>query len=403
MATITPQGIQGKTLTEYLDQREQEYRGIFGQDLDVGAETPQGQIIGIDAQALSAADDSIVVTHGQLYIYSAYGQQLDGHFALLGIGRKAATPTLVSVDLTGEPATLIPAGTKAKSVQGDVFELRDDVQLDGTGQAVGVMSAIETGPIAVGIGELTKIVDLVPGWETVNNLVAGTPGENQESDAEYTARYLRSLAINARTPLESVEAAVLDVDNVIDANIAENDTSSPVIIDGETFAPHSIGVAVQGGVDTDIATAIQRKKTLGTGTNGDTITPIPQLTGSGAEGPTIDIRFWRVTEIRTLVNLEISLRAGFPANGIVAIKEAVRDYFSGDFQTTEGQFEADGIRIGEDVRKTRLFMPINSIPGHDVLSLELLEFGGSDTDILTVNFNERAVIESLDDITVTVV
>lgn len=403
MATITPQGPVKKTLSEYKADREQDFKDAFGADLNVDPETPQGQIIGIESQALSEADGAVIDASNQLSIFDAQGVQLDNLFALLGISRNPAVKTLVTVELTGIPLTFIPALTKAKATTGELFELREDATLDGSGSVSAVMQAVEFGPIAVTANTLNQIVDVVSGWETIDNSAAGSIGRDKESDETYLRRYIKSLAINSRSPLESVKAAVLDVDGVTNASAAENDTSAPVVIDGVTFAPHSLGIAVEGGVDSDVARAIQRKKTIGCFTNGTTTVTVPQTTGSGEDGPDIDISFYRVVELRTVIDIDITTTSKFPANGISLIKSNIEAYFLTGFPVNpDGNFEADGIQISEDIIKSRLYTPINAVQGHLVNSLVLKEFGGGDVDLLTVDFNERAKILNTADITITV-
>lgn len=403
MAEITPQGPVKKTLAEYKADREQDWKDAFGPDLNVDPETPQGQIIGIESFALSEADDSVINVANLLSIFDAVGLQLDGLFSLLAIVRIPASKTLVTVELAGVPATLIPSGSKCKTTTGDQFIIRDDVTLDGTGNASGVAQAVEFGPVQVAINTLTQIVDVVPGWETVDNAAAGVPGEDQESDEDYLRRYLQSLSKNARSPLDSVLASVLAVETVTSAQVAENDTDTQIIIDGVTFEPFSIGVAVQGGVDQDIAEAIQIKKTIGAFTNGTTTVTVPQAQGNGDDGPDIDISFFRVTELRTVIDIDITINNKFPANGLSLIKQNIEEYFTGVFpNVTDGTFETDGIQISEDVIKSRLYTPINSVPGHVVNTLTLKEFGGASVDIMPVDFNERAIIQLTSDITITV-
>jgi len=392
MAEITPQGVIGKTLSEYKTNREQDFKDVFGDDLNVDPETPQGQIIGIEAQALSEADDSVVNVANLLDIFKAQGQQLDDLLSLLGFKRGAASQTIVNVVLTGVPASLIPSGSKCKTTTGDLFIILNDVVLDGTGNAVGVAQSIEFGPIAVPVNTLTSIVDLVPGWETIDNTVVGAPGEDQEPDADYLRRYLRSLSINARSPLDAVRAAVLNVPSVINGNFAENDTGSNIVVDGQTLIPNSIGVAVQGGDNVAVATAIQRSKTLGTATQGNITESVPQLTGLGANGPTIDISFFSVSFVVINITLDITTGPDFPLSGIDDIKDAIVKYFAGGFPETDtGVFETDGIQIGEDVSKSRLFTPVNSVQGH-VVNTFVLDGGAGSVEIVPIDFTERATV-----------
>ena len=60
MAKIDPTGITGTTLPDYVQRFGEAFRTALGSDLDLDAQTPQGQIIGIISQAASNLDDIIV-------------------------------------------------------------------------------------------------------------------------------------------------------------------------------------------------------------------------------------------------------------------------------------------------------------------------------------------------------
>ena len=362
-------------------------------------ETLQGRILGNLALTMSQSDDAHVLTANAMDILSSSGNQIDGLASLLSIARDAESNTLVTAQLTGVAATLIPEGSLARTDAGDQFASTADITLDGTGNGSGTFQAVESGAVACGANELTNIVSVVPGWETVDNASAGSVGETEETDSEYLARYFGVLSKNAGTPLDAVTSAVRDLDTVTDVRGVENDTSAPVTVDGVSIAAHSICIVVEGGADADIADAIRLKKTGGTGTVGD-----EEVDDSPPSEP---IHFYRGTDVDIEVDVDITIldEDVFPSNGLELIKERIYEYITGDFEGSadpESYFETDGMSFGEDLYKQRLYTPINSVPGHAVntLTMDLLGDGGDQSSI-AADLNEKITFASIDDITIT--
>lgn len=367
MATVTDKGVEPTTLDEYVEGREQDWKDAFGEDLNTDPDTPQAQLIGTEALTFEEADEAIVDLGASLDIDQAIGEQLDDLCSILSIPRQDGVKSSVNgVDMTGSPSAVIPAGSQAKLDTGEIFELDDDVTLDGEGVSTGSFIALETGPTVVSTDALNTIVTPVPGWETVNNPDAGTTGRDEELDFQYRNRYFRTLAINAVTPLDSVVAGVSSLKGVIEVVAVENDTDITITVQGVELVKNSISVAVEGGIDQDIGDEIRHRKTTGCNTNGDTTVQVEaRTTSTGAVIQTLDINFYRVDEIATLVVVDIDTREGFPSNGVDQIKTNLLAYFNGSDQFSP-DFELDGLRISEDVASSRLYTPVNRTPGHDI-------------------------------------
>lgn len=397
MAIVTDSGITPTTLDEYITLLNQVFQTAFGADFDVDPQTEQGQMIGDVALAFSTSDDQHVVTAQALDIFKAFANQIEGIAAALTVERRAASSTVVTAQLTGVATTLIAAGSLAKLDSGELFALTEATTLDGAGEASATFQAQETGVIAVGVNELINVVSIVPGWETIDNSSAGSSGAVAELDSAYRAKYFRTLGKNAVTTLESVTSAVADVDTVTDVRGEENDTDDPVVVDGVTLTRNSIAIVVEGGAEADVATAIRLKKNGGTVMMGTTTVLDP---------PNNPIKYYEVTPIDIEVDVDITIdETVFPSNGLVLMKERIYNYIIGTFAgaADDSFFETDGMTIGEDLVKQRLYTPINSVPGHVVntLTMDLLGDSG-DTDPITADLNEKITFADIDDITISI-
>ena len=111
----------------------------------------------------------------------------------------------------------------------------------------------------------------------------------------------------------------------------------------------------------------------------------------------IPINFLRVEEIPLTIEISTAPHAGvFPPDGIQQIKDNIVAYFKGfDYETQD--FEFDGIKVGEDVYKARLYTPINMVKGHDVTDI-VMKIKGESTDLskAVMNMYQLATIEDAD-------
>lgn len=394
MATINDTGIVPKTLSEYQTELRSAFQTAFGQGIDVDPKSPQGQFIDNLALSFSQNDDALVNATGAINIFSAFSSQLEGLAALLGIPRRAATSTNVTATLGGTPATVIPAGSRARSTAGDLFSLDEDATLGVGGTIDAEMSAVETGPIDLLTGQLSSVVDVVPGWETVINSSDGATGQDIESDSEYRQRYFNELFINALSVMDSIKAEISSVENVTEVSGYENDTGSAVIVQNVSIPAHAIAMIIEGGIDQDIADAIRLKKTGGTATSGTTSVP---------DAPNSNINFYRPSYIDLEVTITTTAGTGFPADGLNQLKTRTLNYINGTIEVDvePGYFETDGMLISEDLYKHRLYTPINSVPGHTVTGLTMEDKASpGDVDLITADLIEKIRFLSIDDINV---
>ena len=59
MLIIDDKGVTVQTLDDVIDELSDGYRAIYGQDINIAPDTPDGQRIGLEAQARKDADDII--------------------------------------------------------------------------------------------------------------------------------------------------------------------------------------------------------------------------------------------------------------------------------------------------------------------------------------------------------
>ena len=233
--------------------------------------SPMGQVLDIVVAEIEAKNSELAYVTNMVNPNSANGKWLDAIAALYGIDRKSSEPSVVTCQLKGLPNTFIPYGVIVQDSQGNQYRHNAvaGVTLDSSGAGESTFSSIVHGAIEVAPHAITQIITSIAGWQTVDNELAAVVGRYQETNAELRERILESYAINSHGAVESIESSLRELAGVLDCRVLENFTGDRITEFGLELEPHSIGVCIVGGEDTDIAEVIYRKKDLGCGTTGD--------------------------------------------------------------------------------------------------------------------------------------
>ena len=127
------------------------------------------------------------------------------------------------------------------------------------------MEAVNTGPVEAAAGSLTKIVTVVPGWETITNANAASVGVDRQSDQDYKNKYRVRTAHSSIGPITALKAALAEA-LATRVRVEDNRTSLPITIQQWVIQPHSILVIVEGGSDGDVTRAVENHRSMGSGT-----------------------------------------------------------------------------------------------------------------------------------------
>jgi uncharacterized phage protein gp47/JayE len=317
------------------------------------------------------------------------GTFLDAHLALIGSARDGAERSTVDCDLTGVPGTLIPAGQYAEDDNRVLWELASTVILSASGLATATFRALVPGPVDAAIGSITKISTGVVGWETINNPAGAVPGKFQQGDASARRQRRLELGGNSRSNAFSILAAVSAVENVAGVRFLENFESTEQVIQGVTLKPHSTWVAVDGGVDAQIAAGYFTSKTGGSGFNGSVTVSYVEP----SSGQTIPVQFERPTD-KPLI-CRVTARVGTSVSGIADIKRAAVQYANGEIN---GEL---GFYLGEDSSPFEVAAGVNAqLADVFILKCELATKAAGDTaystDTIDNEIYEKASLLEVD-------
>lgn len=384
LPSFTDTGFTSPTELELYAGVFADINAAFGGALNPSMVTPQGQLSTSFAAIIGAMNDLFDDYTNQVDPSYSSGRMQDAIARIYFITRKPATETTVEATLSGLTGTTIPTGSLAKATDGTIFSSLSTVVIPPAGNVNVQFAAITSGPITCPAGSLNTIYRSVPGWDSITNAADGLPGQSQETRADLEARRALSVAGNATGILPAVRGAVLGVANVVDAYVTENPGASAVTIGGVSIAAHSLYVAVQGGTDLDVATAIWTKKPPGCAYNGSTTVTVEDTNSGYLTPPTYAVSFTRAAALT--VNVAVSLANGVdvPSDVVAQVTAAV----SAQFATLA--------RIGQTLYASSFVCPIGAL-GEWTRIISVTVNGGSSQ---VVHINQ---IPALGTVTVTLV
>lgn len=387
--TLDETGISAPPYADLLGNLKFEFQGIYGSDAYVEPDSQDGQLLAIFARAINDDNGGTIAAYQSFRPGFARGVGLSSVVKINGL--KRATPSNSTADLTivGQATQVITNGVAGDGT--NRWVLPTPVTIPLSGSIVVTATCDAEGAITATAGSITKILTPTLGWQTVTNVADATPGAPVESDATLRRRQAASTGLPAQSPLQAVEAAILELAGVTRVQPYENDTDST---NGDGIPQHSIAMVVEGGDATQIASTILFKKSEGAATYGTTTENVPDFKGVPRA-----INFFRPTDKR--IDVEISIH---PLTGYTST-------VGGKIVTNVAAYGAV-YNIGDDVVIDWLNGPANlySLPdanGEVALDPDTKTFkvalirvrlhGGSfGTSDLTIAFNELAQIAAGD-------
>lgn len=390
---ITGQGVIVPDTSVVLADVQNEFREIFGDDLDVTPTTPQGRLIELFQRNRTFCIQICALVSNMLNLNRASGFVLDDLGSLFLIERQAATNTTTTVILSGVAGTIVPAGTRLQTTAGDIFTNAQSYTIGSDGSVVAQYSSVETGEIPCVAGTLTIILDAVNGLETANNPSTPVLGKDLESDMDYRNRIKNSLNINSIAILSAIKSNLDAVSGVVGSYCYDNYTNGVETVDGVKVPAHSILACVEGGSNIDVARVLYEKKTIGTGyikaEDNQDYDVVTQAVIDESYGTTYNVCFIRPVQSSIDVSVTVS-RQGYSGSDIEqAVKNAVMQWYNGEIDGV------DGIKIGKSVSPFEISAAISDvIPDIFISNVGVCAHGGTpESSTLTFGVVHKAVLE----------
>lgn len=283
--TIDASGITIQSFEEIFAELVAGYQAIYGADIDLSQNTPDGQRVAIEAKGRADVQAFALMIANNFDPDFARGLFQAKIAKLAGIFPRPATRSTWDLQVSSTRIVTLDIGYQISDDLGQLWELPGTVTVPvGTspitfvasdfGQVTGLAGAVFT-PVTVVLG--------ITGYAALGNAV---PGKNEETDEEFLQKRNLSLENPGFSTTGSLNAKLLNVAGVTDAWVKDNDSDDYDAVNA--LAAHTIWAVVEGGTIDDIMEEILLQKTGGAGMKGAIEAEIPE-TLTRPDGSTFDI------------------------------------------------------------------------------------------------------------------
>lgn len=372
LAYIDDAGFHLADFEDFLAFNQDAFRQIYGQDVNLDADTQDGQWVTHIAQTQYDIASLCAATFNRFSPSTAEGDALRRQIKINGIKANPATHSTVDVVIVGDEGTVITNG-KVRDGADNLWSLPETVTIPASGQITVTATADDDGPIEASAGAVSRIATPTDGWISVSNPSVAVPGKEAQSDAELRILQTNSTAQPSQSILQGIQGELLSLDGVTRLRMYENDTSET---DDNGIPSHSICAVVEGGDSNEIAEVLRRRKTAGTGTFGTT-----SIVLTDSAMMPITIKFFRPTVVPVKVKVTIDPLVGYASTYADELKQQVCDYIN-------------SLGIGSTLYLSKLYVPANlennpNDSTYDIVSIETAEGEGEfSAQNIATEFNE---------------
>lgn len=265
-------GIVTQDLNSITAELINDFKGIYGDNVNLESNTADGQWLNILAQQKIDALDFQVQLYNNIDVDSVVGLPQQVLYKLNGLTIKDYTYSWVYINVTvsqnvtlsgldSDIANIDGSGYTVSDINGNNWILAESISLVASETPYLLLfRAQELGQITALANTITTMSTIVAGVVNVNNPANNfITGQTGETAAEFRTRRNRSLQAPSQGFKESIEGQLLALNDVSDAKVYDN--KDDVSING-------VQVIVQGGTSEEIGNIIYNNLPPGINTQG---------------------------------------------------------------------------------------------------------------------------------------
>lgn len=339
---INQNGIAISDFTEIFDELVSNYQTIYGSDIDLSQNTPDGQIVGIDAKIISDFSEFAVSLYNSFDPDYAIGLGLDKILKLNGLKRQQSTKSSVDITLVCSKTVELEADYTIVDALGQKWVI-DEAKTVLTGTHLITFYSQDFGKYEALPETITEFETIVLGVDSVNNLLSAVAGKDEDTDEEIRIKRNNLLMRNSTSTVGGLIGKLYDIcDEVV---IYENRTSA-IDVD-KSMNPNSLWVICEGGEVDEIAQTIALES-VGCELKGDIETTYTEtITRSNNElfYYIHTVKFDRLNDVGIYVKLDVKRK-----NASIPI----------DITLIENTLKALKFNINQNINATELYSDVYS-------------------------------------------
>lgn len=256
-------GLVTQDLNTIVADLETKFKEIYGSDINIEQNSPDGQFLNLIAQEKIDVLDLITQYYNNLDVDSVVGLPQQILYKLNGLKIKAYSYSYVYVNVTvNAPVTLKGLDADLENENGTGYTVTDTngnnwILVNTEELEVGThllnFRAQELGSVEVLSNTITIMNTVEPGVVSVNNPANNyVTGQQGETPAEFKIRRNQSMQAPSQGFDESIKGQILALDNVKECQVYSNRENETV----NGIPAHSIWVIVLGGNEKEIGNVI---------------------------------------------------------------------------------------------------------------------------------------------------
>lgn len=279
-------GLVTQSLEDIRDDLIAKFKSVYGQDINVEQNSPDGQWLNILAQEKKDTLDLFVQFYNNLDPDRVVGIPQQILYKLNGLIIQAYTYSYVYVNVTvTENVTLQGLDDNIENADGTGYTVRDT---NGNRWILATTQNLTPGTYLLNfragdLGSITALPNTITVMETILKGVAGVnnpannyiTGDTGESSAQFRRRRNQAMAVPSQGFDESTQSQMLNLPNVTQCKVYDN--RSDEVVNG--IPAHGIWVIVEGGTPADIGRVIYNNLPPGIPMKGSQSVLVPKING----------------------------------------------------------------------------------------------------------------------------
>ena len=299
-------GLVTQSREDIVTELTTEFKAIYGDDINVDSNSPDGQQINILAQVKVDMLDTARQVYNSFSPSKAVGKVLDQRIEITGLERDGVTYTIINVSLTltviktldGQDNAVIPFTVTDST--GNKYYLQTGQTLGaGVHNNVLFISAVPGNVLVTIAGGLTIATPVAGVTAAYSSTPVAQQGQDEERDLALRLRQQSSVSNPAQGWLDAIQGSLKAIVGVTDAKVYENNFRTTTV-DGSAIPGNTMWAIVAGGANVDIADVIYRKRNAGCGMKGSVDVAVTQVNDT-----VIDILFDRPTAVPLYIAITV--------------------------------------------------------------------------------------------------
>ena len=281
-------GLVTQSLEEIVEDITAKFKSIYGEDINIEQNSPDGQLINIWAQEKKDTLDLFAQYYNNLDSDRVVGIPQQILYKLNGLTINAYTYSYVYVNVTtAQSVTLQGLDENIENADGTGYTVRD---VNGNRWILATTANIETPGVhllqfrAADLGSITALPNtinvmetILPGVSGVNNPAGNyITGNTGETSAQFRRRRNQAMAVPSQGFDESTQSQMLNLSNVTQCKVYDNRSDE---IDANGIPAHGIWVIVVGGTPEEIGRVIYNNLPPGIPMKGSLSVQVPKTNG----------------------------------------------------------------------------------------------------------------------------